>query len=37
MSDATIYNWLKQERGDRGESPGLRGLNPLRGSGASRP
>ena len=23
MSDATIYNWLKQERIDRGESPGL--------------
>ena len=23
MSDATIYNWLKQERVDRGEVPGL--------------
>ncbi len=23
MSDATIYNWLKQERVGRGESPGL--------------
>lgn len=23
ISDATIYNWLKQERIDRGESPGL--------------
>lgn len=23
MSDATIYNWLKQERVDRGECPGL--------------
>jgi transposase-like protein len=23
MSDATIYNWLKQERIDRGEVPGL--------------
>ena len=23
MSDATIYNWLKQDRVDRGEVPGL--------------
>jgi transposase len=23
MSEATVYNWLKQERIDRGESPGL--------------
>ena len=23
MSDATIYNWLKQDKVDRGESPGL--------------
>jgi len=23
MSDATIYNWLKQDKIDRGESPGL--------------
>jgi transposase len=23
MSEATIYNWLKQERIDRGEEPGL--------------
>ena len=23
MSEATIYNWLKQERIDRGEAPGL--------------
>lgn len=23
ISDATIYNWLKQERIDRGEVPGL--------------
>ena len=23
MSDATIYTWLKQERIDRGEAPGL--------------
>jgi transposase-like protein len=23
MSDATIYNWLKQEKVDRGEIPGL--------------
>lgn len=23
MSDATIYSWLKQERVDRGEVPGL--------------
>src|SRR2546421_6915407 len=23
MSEATIYNWLKQERIDRGETPGL--------------
>jgi transposase-like protein len=23
MSEATIYNWLKQERIDRGEMPGL--------------
>ena len=23
MSDATIYNWLKQDRIDRGEAPGL--------------
>jgi transposase len=24
MSDATIYNWLKQDRVDRGETAGLR-------------
>ena len=23
MSEATIYNWLRQERIDRGETPGL--------------
>ena len=23
MTEATIYNWLKQERIDRGEAPGL--------------
>ena len=37
MTQATIYNWLKQERIDRGEAPGLSTEGSIRRNGRRSP